>query len=79
MKMGFQNTSSKTMKIDEYHKLNEALYIQFYQQRELNIPVKWHVVSRENQEYCTRNSIVTQRRNLHPVQLFSGDFARGMC
>ena len=46
--MGFQNISSKTMKIDYYHKLKKALYIQFHQQRELNNHVKWCVGSRKS-------------------------------
>ena len=37
--MGFKKASAKTMKIGDYEKLDEAVYIWFRQQRELNIPV----------------------------------------
>ena len=37
--MGFKKVTAKTMKIGDYEKLGEALYIWFRQQRELNFPV----------------------------------------
>ena len=37
--MGFKKATAKTMKIGDYEKLDEALYMWFRQQRELNIPV----------------------------------------
>ena len=39
VEMGFKKATFKVMKIGEYEKLDEELYIWFRQQRELNIPV----------------------------------------
>ena len=60
VEMGFKNATFKVMKIGEYEKLDEALYIWFRQRRELNIPVKWCFASKKAKILFERLSDSTQ-------------------